>query len=89
MSHGAEDASGGRRHIGRRKMHLEAEEASEAEAEFEMERHGRRGFPLQLVHDLQCGFHIIEQRFFNDNPSCFEFTQQFFVNMNTFSFGTT
>jgi len=47
MSHGAEDASGGGRHIGRRKMHLEAEEASEAEAEFEMERRGGRGFPLQ------------------------------------------
>jgi len=47
MSRGAEDASGGRRHIGRRKMHLEAEEASEAEAEFKMERRGRRGFPLQ------------------------------------------
>ena len=46
MSRGAEDASGGGRHIGRRKMHLEAEEASEAEAEFEMERRGGRGFPL-------------------------------------------
>jgi len=65
-SRGAEDASGGGRHIGRRKMHLEAEdtleggrcigrrkmrwkaeEASEAEAEFEMERRGGRGFPLQ------------------------------------------
>jgi len=63
---GAEDASGGGRHIGRRKTHLEAEdtleggrcigrqkmrrkaeEASEAEAEFEMERRGGRGFPLQ------------------------------------------
>ena len=51
-SRGAEDASGGGRHIGRRKMHQKAEEASEAEAECEMERHGRRGFPLQayLVH---------------------------------------
>ena len=48
MSRGAEDASGGGRHIGRRKMHLEAEEASEAEAEFEMERRGGRGFPLHL-----------------------------------------
>ena len=46
-SHGAEDASGGGRHIGKRKMHLEAEEAEEAEAEFEMERRGGRGFPLQ------------------------------------------
>ena len=49
MSRGAEDASGGGRHIGRRKMHLEAEEASEAEAEFEMERRGGRGFPLHPV----------------------------------------
>jgi len=46
-SRGAEDASGGGRHIGRRKMCRKAEEASEAEAEFEMERHGGRGFPLQ------------------------------------------
>jgi len=43
----AEDASGGGRHIGRRKMRQKAEEASEAEAEFEMERRGGRGFPLQ------------------------------------------
>jgi len=46
-SRGAEDTSGGGRHIGRRKMHRKAEEASEAEAEFEMERRGGRGFPLQ------------------------------------------
>jgi len=29
-------------------MHRKAEEASEAEAEFEMERRGGRGFPLQV-----------------------------------------
>jgi len=46
-SRGAEDTSGGRRHIGRRKMHWKAEEALEAEAEFEMERRGGREFPLQ------------------------------------------
>ena len=45
MCRGVEDASGGGRHIGRRKMHLEAEEASEAEAEFEMERRGTGGSP--------------------------------------------
>jgi len=54
----AEDASGGGRHIGRRKigrrkigrrkMCRKAEEVSEAEAEFKMERRGGRGFPLQL-----------------------------------------
>ena len=45
-SRGAEDASGGGRRIGRRKMHWKAEEA---EAEFEMERRGGRGFPLHLL----------------------------------------
>jgi len=47
MSRRAEDASGGGRCIGRQKMRWKAEEASEAEAEFEMERRGGRGFPLQ------------------------------------------
>ena len=32
-------------------MDLEAEEAEEAEAEFEMERRGGRGFPLQYLPD--------------------------------------
>jgi len=36
----------GGRCIGRQKMRQKAEEASEAEAEFEMERRGGRGFPL-------------------------------------------
>jgi len=58
-SHGAEDASGGGRHIGRRKMHRKAEEASEAEAEFEMERRGGRGFPLQLA---SCGCYALEMQ---------------------------
>jgi len=53
-SGGAEDASGGGRHIGRRKMHRKAEEASEAEAEFEMERRGERGFPLQCPKWVKC-----------------------------------
>ena len=44
----AEDASEGGGCVGRRKMRWKAEEASEAEAEFEMERCGGRGFPLQL-----------------------------------------
>ena len=52
-SRGEEDASGGGRHIGRRKMHWKAEEASEAEAEFEMERRGGRGFPLQTPQRLK------------------------------------
>jgi len=43
----AEDASGGGRCIGRWKMRRKVEEALEAEAEFEMERCGGRGFPLQ------------------------------------------
>jgi len=51
----AEDTLEGGRCIGRRKMRRKAEEvseveeASEAEAEFEMERRGGRGFPLQEV----------------------------------------
>jgi len=44
----AEDALEGGRCIGRWKMRRKAEEASEGEAEFEMERCGGRGFPLQL-----------------------------------------
>jgi len=43
----AEDTLEGGRCIGRRKMRRKAEEVSEAEAEFEMERRGGRGFPLQ------------------------------------------
>jgi len=46
-SRGAEDTLEGGRCIGRRKMRRKAEEASEAEAEFEIERRGGRGFPLQ------------------------------------------
>ena len=42
----AEDTLEGGRCIGRQKMRQKAEEASEAEAEFEMERRGGRGFPL-------------------------------------------
>jgi len=45
----AEDALEGGRCIGRRKKRRKAEEASEAEAEFEMERRGGRGFPLQFT----------------------------------------
>ena len=47
-SRGAEDASGGGRCIGRRRRRRKAEEA---EAEFEMERRGGRGFPLQPVRN--------------------------------------
>ena len=42
----------GGRCIGRRKRRRKAEEALEAEAEFEMERRGGRGFPLQYRKSL-------------------------------------
>ena len=62
MSREAEDASGGRRHIGRRKMHRKAEEASEAEAEAESEteRRGIRGFPLQTPLLIQLSYSDID-----------------------------
>jgi len=51
----AEDALEGGRCIGRRKMHRKAEEA---EAEFEMERRGGRGFPLQPCLSVHAGEYI-------------------------------
>jgi len=35
-------------------MHWKAEEALEAEAEFKMERHGGRGFPLHNAYNRFC-----------------------------------
>ena len=47
----AEDTSEGGGRIGRRKMHWKAEDVSGAEAQFETERHGIRGFPLH-IHEI-------------------------------------
>ena len=60
-SRGAEDASGGGRCIGRRRRRRKAEEA---EAEFEMERRGGRGFPLQVFgereHSMSAGVQQVQ-----------------------------
>ena len=52
-SRGAEDASGGGRHIGRRKMHRKAEEASEGGGGRSRVRDGkawRKGVTLTVAH---------------------------------------